>query len=351
MTTIDESRLEALVGTMVSELGAAAAGPLVLLGDKLGVFEVLWREGPLSVPELGGKLGLARRYLEEWASAMAASGYISVDESERFFLSPEQAAVFADPDSEVNLTGAYLSVMSVYDGVERLETVFKSGDGVGWGEQCSCLFCGTERFFKPGYEAHLVADWLPALDGIVPRLEAGGLVADVGCGHGASTLIMARAFPKTRFIGFDLHEPSIEKARAYAAEAGLENISFEVAAAQDFPGTGFDLVAFFDCLHDMGDPSGAARQARQALAPGGSLMIVEPMAGDSLVDNLNPVGRIYYAFSTQICVPNALSQSGGTALGAQAGEKRLRACLEAADYTDIKKVVETPFNMILEGKG
>jgi SAM-dependent methyltransferase len=346
--TIDNTKLETLLGTMVTELGAAANAALVLLGDKLGLYRALAAKGALTSQMLARETGTHERYIREWLSAQAASGFVTYDPAtETFALSPEQTAVFADDDSPVNMTGGFHSLAAVFADEPRLTAAFKSGEGVGWGEHCNCLFCGTERFFRPGYKAHLVADWLPALDGVVDKLKRGARVADVGCGHGASTAIMAAAFPNSKFVGIDFHAPSIDKARAQAQH--LPNLRFEVASAQAFSGT-FDLVTVFDALHDMGDPVGAASNIRARLSPEGTLMLVEPFAHDRLEDNLNPVGRIYYAFSASICVPASLSQEVGAALGAQAGEQRLAEALRQGGFTRVRRATETPFNMVLEAR-
>ncbi|MGE0701969.1 MAG: trans-aconitate 2-methyltransferase, partial [Hyphomicrobiaceae bacterium] len=315
---IDMKKLEPLLGTMVNELGAAANAALVLVGDKLGLYKALAVSGPLTSAGLAERTGTSERYVREWLSAQAASGYIAYDgEADTFSMSPEHAAVLADDDSPVNMVGGFQSLASIFADEPRLCEAFRSGRGIGWGDHCNCLFCGVARFFRPGYRAHLVGEWLPALDGVTAKLDRGGKVADVGCGHGISTAIMASAFPRSQFVGIDFHGPSVEAARS--GSNGLPNLSFEVARAQDFAGAGFDLVTIFDALHDMGDPVGAARHVREALAPDGTLMLIEPMAGDRLADNLNPVGRVYYAFSTSICVPASLGQEVGAALGAQAG--------------------------------
>lgn len=347
--TLDMEKLEPLLGKMVSELGAAATGALVIVGDKLGLYRALAHKGPLSSEGLARATGTAERYVREWLATQAASGYVEYHaDTGKFSLSPEQAAVLADEESPVFMAGGFSSLAAVYADEPRLTEAFKSGRGIGWGEHCNCLFCGTERFFRPGYKAHLVGEWLPALDGVTAKLARGGTVADVGCGHGASTILMADAYPESRFIGFDFHDKSVAAARTAAGDR--QNVRFEVARAQDFPGARFDLVTIFDALHDMGDPVGAARRAREALKPDGTLMIVEPLAGDTLADNLNPVGRIYYAFSTSICVPASLGQETGAALGAQAGEARLRDVLAAGGFTRIRRALSTPFNMVLEAR-
>lgn len=346
---LDMQKLEPLLGMMVKELGAAANATLVIIGDKLGLYQALAERGPVTPDQLAEATSTSPRYLREWLSAQAASGYIEYDaKAGAFHLTPEQAAIFADTESPVYMAGGFQSLIAAFADEPKLTEAFKTGKGIGWGDHCNCLFCGTERFFRPGYKAHLVPEWLPALDGVIAKLESGARVADVGCGHGASTMIMAEAFPNSEFIGFDFHGPSIEHARRHLN--GARNISFEVARAQDFGGEAYDLVTIFDALHDMGDPVGAARHAREMLKSDGTLMVIEPLAGDSLEDNLNPVGRIYYAFSTNICVPASLNQEVGAALGAQAGEARLRAVAEEAGFARFRRAAETPFNMILEAR-
>ncbi len=346
---LDMKKLEPLLATMVNELGAAANAALVLTGDKLGLYRALAGATPLTAHELAAKTGTHVRYIREWLSAQAASGFVTFDAgTERFTLSPEQAAVFADEESTVNMTGGFHSLAAVFADEPKLTQAFRTGQGVGWGEHCNCLFCGVERFFRPGYRANLVAAWLPALDGVVEKLTRGAKVADVGCGHGASTLIMAAAFPNTEFVGIDFHEASVAHARSHAN--GLANVRFQTARAQDYPGSGFDLVTMFDALHDMGDPVGAVGHVRNTLKPDGTLMLVEPMAGDSLADNLNPVGRVYYAFSTSVCVPASLGQEVGAALGAQAGERRLADVARQGGFSRFRRAAETPFNMVLEAR-
>ncbi|WEX73955.1 methyltransferase domain-containing protein [Sinorhizobium numidicum] len=346
---LDMTKLEPLLGMMVNELGAAANAALVLIGDKLGLYRTLASSEPLTPGELAEKTGTHERYLREWLSSQAASGFVTYDErSGRFALSPEQAAVFADEESPVYMAGGFYSLAAVFADEPKLTEAFKTGRGVGWGEHCNCLFCGTERFFRPGYKAHLVTEWLPALDGIVEKLERGAKIADVGCGHGASTIIMAEAFPKSEFVGIDFHEASIVHAREHAK--GLANVRFETARAQDFAGSDYDLVTIFDALHDMGDPVGAVAHVRETLKPDGTLMLVEPRAGDSLEENLNPVGRIYYAFSTSVCVPASLGQEVGAALGAQAGEKRLADVVGRGGFSRFRRAADTPFNMVLEAR-
>jgi ubiquinone/menaquinone biosynthesis C-methylase UbiE len=348
---VDHERLEALLGKMVGDMGAAVNGALVIVGEKLGLYRALAAEGGATPTELAAATGTAERYVREWLSAQAAMGYAAYDPaSGRFSLSPEQAAIFADPESPFLMTGGFQSIAAVYNDAFKLADHFRTGEGMGWGDHCNCLFCGVEKFFRPNYKGHLVPDWLPSLDGVVDKLRQGGKVADVGCGHGASTLLMAEAFPQAEFVGFDFHDASIETARQRAAESGLSNVRFEVATAKSYSDSGFDLVTFFDCLHDMGDPVGAMRHTRQALKPDGAVMLVEPMAGNELSDNLNPVGAVYYGFSTSVCVPTSLAQETGAALGAQAGEARLREVAETAGFSSFRRANETPFNMILEAR-
>ena len=348
---INEEKLHDMLGKMITEMGAAAVGVQVIIGDKLGLYKALAANGGLTSAQLADETGTAERYVREWLAAQAASGYIDYDAgAETFHMTPEQNAVLADDDSPFNLAGGFYGLESAYANEPTLTEAFRSGKGMGWGEHCNCLFCGTERFFRPGYRANLVSQWLPALDGVVQKLEAGGTMADVGCGHGVSTIIMAEAFPETQFYGFDFHPPSIERARELAVESGAKNVTFEVADSKEYPGNGYDFVTFFDCLHDMGDPAGAAAHVRETLADDGTWMIVEPMAGDSLEDNLNMIGRAYYGFSAVICVPTSLDQEVGLALGAQAGEARLREVVMSGGFSRFRRATETPFNMILEAR-
>ncbi len=349
---MDEAKLHQFVGQMLSDLGGAASVAMVQIGDSLGLYKTLHAKGPMTAAELAAATGLNQRYLREWLSHQAASNYVAYDPAtQKFTLPEEQAMVFADDDSPVNLHGAFELMKAMLDNREKVEPAFKTGEGVAWGDQAGCMFCAVARFFRPGYQANIVANWLPALDGVVAKLERGGRVADIGCGHGWSTMFMAKAFPNSEFVGYDFHEGSIEAARAHArANGGAANVRFEVGAAKDYAGRDFDLVTCFDCLHDMGDPQGAAAHIRQTLKPDGSWMIVEPIAGDRLEDNLNPVGRLYYAGSTLICVPTSLSQEVGAALGAQAGEARLREVITAGGFSSVRRAAETPFIMILEAR-
>ena len=351
MTVLEESKLNELLEKMICDMGAAAVAPLVIIGDRLGLYKKLAAEGSLTTQELAGKTDTNERYIREWCAAQAGSGYIDYDSAtERFSMSPEQQAVFADDDSPACMTGGFYAIASMSIDEPKIAEVFKTGKGVAWGDHSECLFCGTEKFFRPGYKASLVGEWLPALDGVIEKLESGAKVADIGCGHGASTIVMAQAFPNSTFVGFDFHEPSVVNANNRAAESGLTNISFEVAAAKDFPGTDYDLIAYFDCLHDMGDPVGGVAHTLKALKPDGTLLIVEPFAEDELEKNLNPVGRLYYAFSTMICTPASKSQEVGLALGAQAGPKRLENVVREAGFTNFRVATQTPFNLILEAK-
>lgn len=346
--------LQSLVGTVLTDLGATANAGLVMLGDRLGLYKSLAEIGPATSHELAEATGTHERYIREWLSAQAASRYVTYDAAtRRFSLSPEQKMVFAEADGPLYMAGGFFAVAAAVHAEGKLERVFRTGEGIPWGEHCSCLFCGVEKFFRPGYVAHLIQEWLPALDGATAKLEAGASVADLGCGHGASTLVMAKAFPNSKFVGFDYHAPSIERARRLAAEQGVSNARFEVATAQDFPradGVPYDLVAIFDALHDMGDPRGAARQVRRNLHPDGSWMIVEPAASDRLEENINPVGRVFYAMSTAVCVPGAMSQTGGDALGAQAGPERIASVAADGGFTRFRTAATTPFNLVFEAK-
>ncbi|MCF6193005.1 MAG: class I SAM-dependent methyltransferase [Kangiellaceae bacterium] len=349
--SINEDKLNELLGKVVMEMGAAANGPLITVGDTLGLYKTLSQAQALTSDELAVKTNTTERYVREWLSAQAASGYIEYDaEQDNFFMTEEQTAMFGDSKSPVCMTGVFYAITSLYHDEPKLVEAFKSGEGISWGDHNTCLFCGTEKFFSPSYEGNLVSSWLPALDGVVEKLKNGAKVADIGCGHAASTIIMAKAFPNSHFIGIDYHDASIQQAVERAKEAGVTNVLFKVDTAKDYPDKDFDFIAFFDCLHDMGDPVGACAHAKQALKPDGSCMIVEPFANDSIKDNLNPVGRAFYAFSTQLCVPCSLNQEVGLSLGAQAGEKRLKETILAGGFARFKRAAETPFNLILEAK-
>jgi SAM-dependent methyltransferase len=321
---VDEGKLEQFVGQAVTDMGAAMNGVLVMIGGELGLWKAMDGAGPVTASAVAERAGVGERYVREWLSAQAASGYVTYDEAaDTFELPPEQAMVFANDESPVYLLGGYHIVSSAFKDHGKLAERYRSGDGFGWHEHDPELFVGTEQFFRPGYRTHLVAEWIPALEGVEEKLKAGGKVADVGCGHGISTTLMAQAYPASEFVGFDYHDASIERATELAADEGVGNASFEVAAAKDFPGEGYDLVCFFDCLHDMGDPVGAMKHTRETIGDDGTVMLVEPFAGDALKDNLNPVGRIYYSASTLLCTPSSLDQEVGPGLGAQAGQERL----------------------------
>ncbi|MBY5324774.1 class I SAM-dependent methyltransferase [Rhizobium leguminosarum] len=346
----DMQKLDALVGRLVGDVGAAMSGALVVLGDKVGIFKAMADGAPMSVQDLAKKTGIKERYLREWLSAQAAADYVAYDEkTDRFSLTPEQAMVFAEDNSPAFFVGAFEVVQSMWMDEPKVADAFRTGKGLGWHEHSTCLFRGTERFFRPGYNSHLVNEWIPALGGVEEKLKAGASVADVGCGHGASTILMAQAYPASRFTGFDYHGPSIERAKAAAKDAGVaDRVTFQQGSAAEFPGRGYDMVAMFDCLHDMGDPVGAGRHVKETLGPNGTWLIVEPFAHDHLKDNLNPVGRVYYGASTMICTPASLSQEVGLGLGAQAGEMKLRKVALDAGFTHFRRATETPFNMVFE---
>jgi 2-polyprenyl-3-methyl-5-hydroxy-6-metoxy-1,4-benzoquinol methylase len=358
MATIDEpvavdgDKLMEFVFRAVDEVGATLNAALVVMGDKLGLYRALAGAGGLSPEELAERTGTAERYVREWLNAQAAGGFVQYDpDSGAYSLAPEQAVALTDEQSPAYLPGFFqIAVGSVLDSPKILEAA-RSGDGVGWHAHVHDVHEGCERFFRPGYNANLISQWLPALDGVVEKLEPGGRVADVGCGHGASTILMAQAFPNSTFVGSDYHDGSIETARKRAQAAGTaDRTHFESAPAASYGGTGYDLVTMFDCLHDMGDPVGAARHVRSTLAPDGTWMIVEPNAGDRVEDNLNPVGRAYYGFSTLLCTPASLSQEVGLALGAQAGEARIRDVVTAGGFTRFRRAAETPFNLVFEAR-
>jgi SAM-dependent methyltransferase len=347
---VDEVKLEQFMGRFVQDMGAAASGALVAIGDQLGLYRALAEEGPATAAELAQRTGTHERYVREWLLNQGAGGYVSWDAvAEHWFLDDEQQFALAQEDSPAYVLGAFEVLQAMYADAPKIAERFRTGAGLDWGDHDHRLFGGTARFFAPGYRANLVASWIPSLDGVEAKLQAGARVADVGCGHGISTVLLAQAYPASQFFGFDYHVPSIEQARRGAAEAGVENVRFEVAAADAFPGEGYDLVAHFDCLHDLGDPVAAGRRVRSALAEDGTWMIVEPFAGDTVEENLNPVGRVFAAASTVVCVPTSLAQDG-IALGAQAGEARLREVTEAAGFSRMRRATETPFNLVLEAR-
>ena len=346
---LDEAKVQEFVGKALTDLGGALTAAQVLIGDKLGLYRAMAGAGPMTPAELALRTETHERSIREWLAAQAASGYLTYDaESGRYALPDEHAAALADDESPACVLGGFQGMMAAMRGTTRIAEAFRSGSGVGWHEHDPELFVGTERFFRPGYNANLVSSWIPALDGVAGRLDRGIDVADVGCGLGASTIIMAKAFPRSRFTGFDYHPESIAAARERAERAGVaDRVRFEVAAAKSYPGR-YDFVTFFDCLHDMGDPVGAARHVRSSLAPDGTWMLVEPFAHDRVEHNLNPVGRVFYGASTLICTQASLAQEVGLALGAQAGEARLREVLREAGFGQVRRATETPFNMVLE---
>jgi SAM-dependent methyltransferase len=349
---IDEEKLMSFVFRAVDEVGATLNSAAVVMGDRLGLYRGLAGAGPTTPHELAERTGVAERYVREWLNGQAAGGYVEYDPAAGAYeLPPEHAVALTDEESPAFLPGFFqIAVGSVIDS-PRITEAARSGDGVGWHEHNHDVFHGCERFFRPGYNANLISSWLPALAGVVEKLEQGATVADVGCGHGSSTILMAQAFPKSNFVGSDYHGESIATARRRADEAGVSSrVRFETASAQGYPGRGYDLVTMFDCLHDMGDPVGAARHVYNSLAPDGTWMVVEPAAGDRVEDNLNPIGRAMYGFSTFLCTPSSLAQDVGLALGAQAGEARLRDVISAGGFTHVRRAAETPFNIVLEAR-
>lgn len=348
---IDMDALMAFVGQVVGDLGATIAAGSVLIGDRLGLYRAL-AQSPNDARGLAAATGTDPRYVEEWLRGQAASGYLQYDAAtSSYSMNAEQAFALTDPDGPVFLPGAFELALGALKAQEQIESSFRTGAGFGWHEHDTDVFTGCERFFRPGYLMHLLPEWIPALEGVTEKLENGARVADLGCGHGASTLLMAQAFPNSTFLGSDYHQGSIESARQRAAAAGVgDRVTFEVAGAQSVVADDLDLVTTFDCLHDMGDPLGAARAIRSSLKPDGTWMIVEPAAGDTVESNLNPVGRVYYSFSTFLCVPSAMSQPGGYALGAQAGEKAIGQVVADAGFTRFRRVAETPFNNIYEAR-
>lgn len=349
---VDQSKLEQFVGKAVGDLGAALTAALIVIGDKLGLYKAMAAGGPVTSAELAARSGTVERYVREWLAAQAAAGYVSYDAATgRYYLSEEQAAALADENSPAFILGGFQAMTAAMKAEPKLAEAFRTGKGLGWHEHDPALFQGTERFFRPGYNANLVNSWIPALDGVDAKLKQGAQVADVGCGLGASTIIMAKSYPKSRFVGFDYHAASIDQARRKAQEAGVaDRTRFEVSTAKDYPGTGYDFVTFFDCLHDMGDPVGAAAHVRSTLDDEGTWMVVEPFAHDEVEKNLNPIGRVFYSASTMICTPASLAQEVGMALGAQAGEKRLREVITAGGFRRVRRATETAFNMVLEAR-
>jgi SAM-dependent methyltransferase len=347
---MDEAKLQAFMGQLVNDLGGAAMVASVIVGEELGLYRAMADGVPLTADDLAARTACHPRLTREWLNAQAAAGYVEHADG-RFRLPPEQAMALADEDSPVYVAGGAAVLASMFLDKDKIVAAMRGDGALAWGDHHPCMFSGTERFFRPGYRANLVASWLPALDGVVSKLEQGATVGDVGCGHGASTIVMAQAYPRSRFVGFDSHGPSIATASERATAAGVaERARFVVSDAKSYQERDFDLLCFFDCLHDMGDPVGAARHAHRALKPGGSVLLVEPFANDRLEDNLSPVGRLFYAASTFICTPNSLSQEVGLGLGAQAGEARLRRVFEEAGFTQFRRATETPFNLVLEAR-
>lgn len=350
-STLNPDKLNTFLGRFVGDLGAAVHAGMVVLGDQLGLYKALAKE-PMSPGALAKATSTDERYVREWLASQAAGGYVLYDEtSQMFYLSPEQAFTLADEDSPAYLPGGFQIALGALASVPRIAECFRTGAGVGWNEHSQDVFHGCEKFFRPGYAANLLSSWIPALESVEGKLRLGGVVADVGCGRGASTLLMAKAFPNCRFFGFDYHEGSIQGATESAGRQGLSGqVAFQVIKAKEFPGEGYDLVTLFDCLHDMGDPVGAATHIRKSLAKDGTWMIVEPFANDEMKDNLNPVGRVYYGFSTLLCTPCSRSQEVGLCLGAQAGEARVREVVRAAGFSSFRRVAETPFNIVYEAR-
>ena len=348
---LDMDKLNAFIGRFVGDLGAAVHAGMVVIGEKLGLYRAL-AAGPLTSAELAAQTKTDERYVREWLSSQAAGGYVTYDEKTgKFSLTEEQAFTLANEASPAYLPGAFELALASLAAVPRIADSFRSGAGMGWGEHDDGVFHGCEKFFRPGYAANLMTSWIPALDGVQRKLEAGAKVADVGCGKGSSTILMAKAFPKSHFFGFDYHDKSIEAARENAKRENVsDRVTFSVSKAKDFPGKDYDFIAVFDCLHDMGDPIGAAKHVRQSLSKDGTWMIVEPFANDQLKDNLNPVGRVYYSFSTLLCTPCSRSQEVGLCLGAQAGEARIREVVTAAGFTRFRRAAETPFNIVYEAQ-
>jgi SAM-dependent methyltransferase len=351
-TSIDEAKLEEFMGKAVTDMGAIISAPLFVIGEKLGLYKAMAGAGPVTSQQVADKAGVDERMVREWLRNQAAGGYVVYDaDSDRYTLPNEHALALADEESPFYILGVYDSIASLYADEDKILEAFRSGKGMGWHEHDHRLFRGTERFFRPGYKGNLVSEWIPALEGVQEKLQMGAKVADIGCGHGASTVIMAEAFPNSEFFGFDYHDASIKRAREIAQEAGVEGrTNFSVASAKDYPGSGYDLVCVFDCLHDMGDPVGASAHIHETLAPDGTWMIVEPFANDTVQENLNPVGRVFYGASTVICTPASQAQEVGLALGAQAGESRLADVIKEGGFSSVRRATETPFNLILEAR-
>ena len=349
---LDQEKLEALQGKVMTDVAGSLGLIMAYMGDRLDLYSALVEVSPATSQDLADSTGLDERYVREWLAANAGAGYVEYDPgSKKFSMTPEQAVIFSAEGHPHCMQGFFQAVVSAYLDEPKATETFRTGKGLPWGDHSSCLFTGTERFFRPMYAANLIDSWIPALSGVREKLAAGGKVADVGCGHGSSTIIMAKAFPNSTIHGFDFHEPSIEQARARARDAGVAgNTIFEVVTAKEFPGQGYDLVTIFDALHDMGDPVGASAHILKSLAGEGTFMLVEPLAGDALEENMHVLGQIYYAFSTMICTPASKSQEVGLALGAQAGEKRLTQVLKEGGFTQVRRAAETPTNIVLEAR-
>jgi len=350
--SINQDKLHEFLGKAIVDFGATFNAALIRIGDKLGLYKALAKGGPQTPAQLATATGTSERYIREWLSEQAAGGYVTYDAKKgTFHLSEEQAFAMADESSPVFLPGAFQVALAAIKAEEQIAERFKTGEGMGWHEHHHELFVGTERFFRPGYAANLISAWIPSMAGVEEKLKKGARVADVGCGLGASTILMAKSYPNSEFVGFDYHEKSIETASQRAKDAHVgERIRFEVASAKSYPGTDYDFVTFFDCLHDMGDPVGASSHVRGSLKKDGTWMIVEPFAGDKLEDNLNPIGRAFYGASTLLCTPASLSQEVGLALGAQAGEKRLREVVTSGGFSHFRRATQTPFNLIFEAR-
>ena len=351
-SAIDTARLDAMVGRAIADISAGYGGVMISLGAKLGLYKAMAGAGPLSSREIAGRAGCAERYVREWLGSQVAGGYVAYHAvSDTYELTPEQAMVLADEESPVFIPNAWNVPASMWADEAKAIEAFRTGKGVAWGDHDGRLFCGVAAFYRNGYKASLVQQWLPALDGVVDKLRAGAIVADIGCGYGHSTALMAKAFPNSTFRGFDSHEASVAEARAIAEQDGIaDRTTFALARADNYPGSGYDLICFFDCLHDMGDPVAAAAWAAKALAPDGTVMLAEPFANDRVEDNISPVARLYYAASTTICCAHAISEGGHHVLGAQAGEARLADIFRKAGFTRFRRAFETPFNLILEAR-
>lgn len=349
---IDMTKVEEHAGKVIGDVAGALSLFMAYIGDQAGLFDALDGEGRMTLERLAAKTGYNSKYLHQWLGSVCAAGYVTYHaEDETFSITPEQALVMGREGQPACMQGFIQAVVSQYEEHEKSVETFKSGKGRPWGEHSQCLFCGTDRFFRPGYQANLIDYWIPSLDGVEAKLNKGAKVADIGCGHGSSTVLMAKAYPRSTIVGIDFHEPSIEEARKKAVQAGVTNVDFQVASAQDFGGSDYDFACIFDALHDMGDPVGAARHIRETLKDDGTLMLVEPMAGDTMAENMHPLGQIFYAFSTTVCTPASLSQPVGLGLGAQAGQKRLTEVLKEAGFQDVRRSAETPTNMVLEVTG